>query len=200
MNDRSLDQLLDAWMDLGPTSAPDRVADAARLEVRTTRQRPAFLSRWATRRFLEMNYMAKVGLAAVTVVVAALIGLRLLGGTSIGGPGLGDPTPMPTADADEAVVRSFVDAVNRGDAAALTALMAETVVTDQTAVDRADAIAYVLDQWCPMTLNDVERTGDMFLLDVTFRDNADGTCVAGRPGTTSSFVVEVHDGKVTRIP
>ncbi len=55
MNKRSFDQLLDAWMDLGPTSAPERVAEAARLEVRTTRQRPAFLSRWATRRFPEMN-------------------------------------------------------------------------------------------------------------------------------------------------
>ena len=38
MNDRNFDQLLDAWMDLGPTAAPDRVADAARLEARTTRQ------------------------------------------------------------------------------------------------------------------------------------------------------------------
>ena len=55
MNDRNFDQLLNAWMDLGPTTAPDRVADAARLEAATTRQRPAILSRWAPRRFPTMN-------------------------------------------------------------------------------------------------------------------------------------------------
>ena len=33
MNDRNFDQLLNAWMDLGPTTAPERVADAARLEA-----------------------------------------------------------------------------------------------------------------------------------------------------------------------
>ena len=38
MNDSSLDQLLDAWVELGPNVAPARVADAARLEIRSTRQ------------------------------------------------------------------------------------------------------------------------------------------------------------------
>ena len=55
MNDRNFDQLLNAWMDLGPTTAPDRVADAARLEAAATRQLPAALSRWAPRRFPVMN-------------------------------------------------------------------------------------------------------------------------------------------------
>src|SRR5688572_9603694 len=96
MNEHSFDQLLDAWMDLGPTNAPDRVADAARLEVRTTRQRPAFLSRWATRRFPEMNNMAKLGLAAAAVVVAALLGYTYLVAPNVGGPLFGDPSPSPT--------------------------------------------------------------------------------------------------------
>lgn len=95
MNDRSLDQLLTAWMDLGPTTAPDRVAEAARLEVRTTRQRPAFLSRWATRRFPEMNNMVRVGLVAAAVVAAALLGYSYFIAPNVGGPGPGDPSPTP---------------------------------------------------------------------------------------------------------
>ena len=69
VNDRSLDQLLDAWMDLGPATAPDRVADAARLESRTTRQ-TAIPPGWPPRRFPLMNTYAKVALSAAAVVVA----------------------------------------------------------------------------------------------------------------------------------
>ena len=87
MNDRNLDQLLTAWMDLGPSTAPDRVADAARLEARTTRQ-TAIPAWWPPRRFPFMNTYAKFALAAAAVVAAALIGY-----TSLGGPGLGGPPP-----------------------------------------------------------------------------------------------------------
>ena len=98
MNDRSLDQLLNAWIDLGPTTAPDRVADAARLEVATTRQLPAILSRWAPRRFPLMNIYAKVALATAAVVVAALLGYNYLVAPNVGGPRLfgPEPTPVPT--------------------------------------------------------------------------------------------------------
>src|SRR5688572_32515628 len=92
MNEHSFDQLLDAWMDLGPTNAPERVADAARLEVRTARQRPAFLSRWATRRFPEMNNTMKFALGAAAVV-AAVLGLAYFVAPNVGGPGPSDPLP-----------------------------------------------------------------------------------------------------------
>jgi hypothetical protein len=98
MNDRNFDQLLNAWLDLGPTTAPDRVADAARLEVAATRQLPAVLSRWAPRRFPEMNTYAKVALASAAVVVAALLGYNYLVAPSVGGPTIIplDPTPTPS--------------------------------------------------------------------------------------------------------
>jgi hypothetical protein len=96
MNDRSFDQLLNAWMDLGPTTAPDRVADASRLEAAATRQLPAVLSRWAPRRFPPMNSYAKVALTTAAVVLAALLGYNYLVAPNVGGPRLFAPEPTPT--------------------------------------------------------------------------------------------------------
>ena len=97
MNDRHLDQLLNAWMDLGPTTAPDRVADAARLEARATRQMPAVLDRWAPRRFPKMSNTVRIALAAAAVLVIAFLGIRsLLPGSNVGGPNApSGPTSIP---------------------------------------------------------------------------------------------------------
>jgi len=100
MNDRSLDQLLDAWMDLGPTSAPDRVADAARLEALSTRQ-TAIPPWWPPRRFLEMNNIVRVGLVAAAVVTAALLGYSYFIAPNVGWPTVfpSEPTPEPSISA-----------------------------------------------------------------------------------------------------
>jgi hypothetical protein len=89
MNDRSFDQLLNAWMDLGPTSAPDRVAEAARLEASNTRQ-TAIPMWWPPRRFPMMNTYAKAALATAAVVLAALLGYNYLVA-----PNVGDKPPVP---------------------------------------------------------------------------------------------------------
>jgi hypothetical protein len=104
MNDRTFDQLLNAWMDLGPTAAPDRVADAARLEAANTRQLPAIVSRWAPRRFPVMNTTAKVILATAAVVIAAAIGYNYLVAPTVGGPRLFAPDPTPSASAGPAAI------------------------------------------------------------------------------------------------
>ena len=104
MNDRNVDQLLNAWMDLGPTTAPDRVADAARLEAAATRQLPAILSRWAPRRFPLMNSYAKVALATAAVVLAALLGYNYLVAPNVGGPRLFGPDPTPTPSPGPAAI------------------------------------------------------------------------------------------------
>src|SRR6187549_1032504 len=96
MNDRTFDQLLNAWLDLGPTTAPDRVADAARLEAAATRQLPAILSRWAPRRFPIMNTTAKVILATAAVVLAAALGYNYLVAPNVGSPRLFAPDSTPT--------------------------------------------------------------------------------------------------------
>jgi hypothetical protein len=99
MNDRSVDQLLNAWMDLGPAVAPDRVADAARLEARNTRQ-TAIPPWWPPRRFPEMNNTMRFALAAAALV-AALLGFAYVMAPNIGGPAPFDPSPtlVPSAEA-----------------------------------------------------------------------------------------------------
>ena len=146
--------------------------------------------------------MLKFGLAAAVVVIAALLGVNYLG-ANVGGPGVADPTPSPTstADADEALVRAWVDAVNRDDRDALVAMTADRVATaDRGDLTPDEVASYVLGAWCPMTVNDVERVGDAFLVGARFRDNADSSCTDAAPGTTGTIVIEVRDGKVSRIP
>ena len=77
----------------GSTPLPDDVRDAIRAELPSTHQRPAW---WPARRFPEMNNMAKLGLAAAAVVVAALLGYNYLVAPNIGGPGSTIPSPEPT--------------------------------------------------------------------------------------------------------
>jgi hypothetical protein len=95
MSDRTLDQLLDAWMDLGPTVAPARVAEAVRLEARSTRQ-IASLRGWPPRKFPVMNTTVRFALAAAAVVAAAVLGYAYLVAPNVGGPPPADPTPSPS--------------------------------------------------------------------------------------------------------
>lgn len=93
MTDRNLDQLLDAWMELGPTVAPVRVAEAVRLEARTTRQ-TAIPLWWPPRRFPVMSNTVRIALAAAVVVAAALLGYAY-----VAGPNIGDATvPLPSSE------------------------------------------------------------------------------------------------------
>lgn len=93
MNDRNVDQLLQAWLDLGPDVAPDRVHSAVALEVRTTRQAFGW-SRWASERFTTMRNPARIAAALAAVAVIALLGLRFLVPDNTG-----DTEPTPTATA-----------------------------------------------------------------------------------------------------
>jgi hypothetical protein len=108
MSDRDFDQLLTAWMDLGPTAAPDRVADAARLEVRSTRQ-TAIRMWWPPRRFPTMNGTVRMALAAVAVVVAAVLGYLYVIAPNIGTPTVGLPTTTPSPSSGAATAASFED-------------------------------------------------------------------------------------------
>lgn len=95
MNDRNVDQLLDAWLDLGPDVAPDRVHSAVALEVRTTRQASGW-SRWAAERFPSMNTPVRVAAALAAAAVIAFVGFRYLVPDNTGNT---EPTAIPTASA-----------------------------------------------------------------------------------------------------
>lgn len=95
MNDRKLDHLLDAWLDAGPTVAPNRLTEAARLEIRSTRQSAA-LPGWL-RRFPSMNNTMRYGIAVAGLAVATLLSYSFLVGPNVGGPPDPVGTPLPAA-------------------------------------------------------------------------------------------------------
>jgi hypothetical protein len=115
VSDRNLDQLLDAWLDLGPDTAPDRVAAAASYEARSTRQAHTrswwpFLSvpfetkgrraEWPARRFPQMSTIVRAGLGAAAVLVIGILAVTFFsGGERVGDPSGATPeaTPSPLA-------------------------------------------------------------------------------------------------------
>jgi hypothetical protein len=115
-----MDELLDAWMDLGPTVAPQRIAEATREAIRTTAKRRA--TWWQAWRFPFMNSVARLWIVAAVVVLVAVIGINLLPASVVpGGAGpmvspspsrssTPSPTPQPTPrPADVLQVPIFVD-------------------------------------------------------------------------------------------
>jgi hypothetical protein len=204
--DHDTTRIVRSWLRTDEHESADRVLDAVLDQLDTTRQRRA--TWWPARRITTLNNTTKLALTAAAVVLVAFLGITYLvpGGANLGGP---DPTTAPspttsnpTSDADEVLIRAWLDAVNRADRDALVTMMVERPVTDVKTVDRDDAVSYVLDDWCPMTVEGVEpAAGNSYFVHVTWRDNADSTCVAGGPpGTTGTFVIELRGGKVSRIP
>jgi hypothetical protein len=104
MNDRDINQILGAFLDLGPDTAPDRVGAAARREARETRQ-TMLPSWWPSWRFPIMNSTVRYGIGALAVIVIALAGINYLAPGGLGGPGAtatptSEPsrTPIPTVN------------------------------------------------------------------------------------------------------
>ena len=180
----------------GNTPLPDAARNAIRAQLPSTQQRPAW---WPARRIPEMNSMIRTGLAAAAVVIVAALGIGVAArdvGISFDVAPTDSPAPNP-----EAVIRHWIDAINRADLDGIRSPMAERVTTGEGPNRDADDVAeYVADRWCPMALNSIEASGNEFLVTATFRDDADGTCTDGAPGTSGTFVVEVRDGLITRIP
>ncbi|HEV8697778.1 MAG TPA: hypothetical protein VGQ89_08805 [Candidatus Limnocylindrales bacterium] len=84
--DRETTRIVRSWLDEGVTALPDRVLDAVLDQVPATRQRRSW---WPSRRFADMNSIAKFAIAAAAVVVVAVVGINLLprtGGEAGGGP------------------------------------------------------------------------------------------------------------------
>jgi len=97
-DDRSFERTARSWLETGPTEAPERVIDAAFVEIASTPQERDWHVPW---RLPKMNPFARalIGVAAVAVLVIG--GLRLLPATSgtIGGVPTASPTTTPAASA-----------------------------------------------------------------------------------------------------
>jgi hypothetical protein len=91
MTERNLDELLDAWLASGPTLAPQRVAEAARLEARSSRQATP-VTAWLPRRIPISSTAARLISASAAVTVAAIVGYSFLAPPNVSGPRV-DPEP-----------------------------------------------------------------------------------------------------------
>ena len=89
MNDRDLARELRSWLHEDAHEDADRVLDVVLDRLGSTPQRAR---RWSVGRFTISASATRIGLAAVVVVAAALLGLRLLSGSNVGTP----PTPTAT--------------------------------------------------------------------------------------------------------
>jgi hypothetical protein len=82
-----------AWLELGPTDAPDRVVQGALLEIESTRQERDLRIPW---RLPSMNPLTRLMAAAAAIAVFLAVGGMLVGPRL--GPG-GAPPPSPSASA-----------------------------------------------------------------------------------------------------
>jgi len=96
----NVDRSIKAWLIAeAPERASERLLDASRERIQTTRQRRAWWPAW---RFPVMNGYAKLAIGLAAVAVAAIIGFNLLpagGGSRVGGPAASpsaSPKPSPT--------------------------------------------------------------------------------------------------------
>jgi hypothetical protein len=94
--DREATRIVRSWLEEGVTVLPDRVLDAVLDLVPTTPQRRA---RWPVRRFADMNYPARIAVAAAAVFVAAALGFTIIArGQGAIGPARPTTGPSPTAE------------------------------------------------------------------------------------------------------
>jgi hypothetical protein len=92
--DRDTTRIVRSWLRTDENDSADRILGTVLDRLDTTPQRRA--TWWPARRLPEMNSVAKFGVAAAAVVVAALLGFNYLIAPNVGGPGLGDASPTPT--------------------------------------------------------------------------------------------------------
>ena len=97
-DDRSIERAARSWLEDGPTQAPDRVVEAALLEINQTSQERDWHVPWRTQPMTQTIRLL-AGAAAIAVVVGGgMLILRPGNGPGVGG----QATPTPTATASAA--------------------------------------------------------------------------------------------------
>jgi hypothetical protein len=101
-HERDIERLLDAWLDEGPTFAPNRILDSVVDSIDRQRQPPAWRLDW--RRYA-MNTNVKIAAALVAVLAVAIVGYNLLPSNSTG---VGGPSPTASQTASPTTVSSVL--------------------------------------------------------------------------------------------
>ena len=107
--DHDLERAVRLWVAQGSDQLPEPALDAALDRIDRTKQRHAG---WLAQRINLMNGNAlKLGLVAVAIVVAAVLGVRFLP-AAVGGPPEPTPTPIPTPTAGTLASGTFTAPLN----------------------------------------------------------------------------------------
>jgi len=91
--DRETTRIVRSWLEDGVTQLPDTILDSVLDELPATPQRRA--TWWPARRLPHVHTSVKVGLAAVIVVAAMLVGYTYFASPSVGDPSRTTPTASP---------------------------------------------------------------------------------------------------------
>lgn len=91
--DRDTTRIVRSWLRTDENESADRVLGTVLDQLDTTPQRRAS---WPVRRLPEMNTIAKFGLAAAVVAIAAVVGFNYLVAPNVGAPRLVDSSPTPS--------------------------------------------------------------------------------------------------------
>jgi hypothetical protein len=89
-DDRSLERAARSWLEIGPTSAPDRAVEAALLRIQRTTQEPDLRIRW------RKPVMLTPARLTALVAVGALVILGAVAMSGLGGTARTNPTTAPT--------------------------------------------------------------------------------------------------------
>jgi len=104
-DDRSFERKTRAWLELGPTDAPDQAVEAALLTIESTRQERDLRIPW---RLPTMNPIARLaGVAVVAILAVGVAVFALRPATNVGVT----PTPTPTVSATAIAVAPPTDAL-----------------------------------------------------------------------------------------
>ncbi len=114
-DDRKFERNARAWLELGPTDAPDRVVEDALLAIETTSQERDLRLPW---RLPIMNSASRLAAGLVAAAAVLVVGVVLVG-PRLGGVGTiqASPSPSPSPIATQAVTPIASPAATASDAA-----------------------------------------------------------------------------------
>jgi hypothetical protein len=122
-DDRSLERVARAWLEIGPTTAPDRAVDAALLRIQSTHQDRDLRIPWRLPDMITPARLATVAVIGALAIGAALLSLGVYGLPQTVGPEPSNsPSPSHSSPVPSAAPAVVLPSTVASDAASASAL------------------------------------------------------------------------------